>query len=407
MELIDIKSFLRFGYSLNYKNHGDKLSFDQVSKDLYKNCSEEDLIQVGVKKLTQAIQNNFELGKKNVIPLSGGLDSRAILAAMMEFTEAKNIHTYTFGTPGSLDYEIGNKVAKKLGTNHSSFPLTEFKYNMDELLNISKRVDFQTVLFHHPPVSKVDQIFGDGVIWSGFMGDPLAGGHLSKNNFDNLDEEKSSFIKKNTYVKSIELDQTSEDAFFHYIEIPEPRHSDITIQEQLDFYNRQLKFIAPHVLIQGYQYKVPFLDEEWSNFILSVEDHLRFNQYLHKKILVRAFPDAFNYPTKTNRGAKLDAHELTIYWYKVKNKIKNKLSQSVFRIQDPYINYIDFNSAIRDREDLRTIIHENIMDLKSRNIIEFTDFDKIWKNHIDKTANHADALIVLASLEINIKSRRL
>ena len=56
------------------------------------------------------------------------------------------------------------------------------------------------------------------------------------------------------------------------------------------------------------------------------------------------------------------------------------------------------------KPDLRKIIYESIMDLKQRKIVEWIDIDGIWKRHINKKANHADALLVLASLEIYLKA---
>ena len=46
----------------------------------------------------------------------------------------------------------------------------------------------------------------------------------------------------------------------------------------------------------------------------------------------------------------------------------------------------------------------NVMDLKSRNIIDWIDIELILKNHLSNKGDFADALIVLASLEIHLKS---
>ena len=42
--------------------------------------------------------------------------------------------------------------------------------------------------------------------------------------------------------------------------------------------------------------------------------------------------------------------------------------------------------------------------LKKRKIVDWIDIDEIWKRHINKTADHADALLTLASLEIHLKA---
>ena len=43
---------------------------------------------------------------------------------------------------------------------------------------------------------------------------------------------------------------------------------DLTLDEQLDFRDRQMKFVAPHVLMKGFEYELPFLYQPWVDFML-------------------------------------------------------------------------------------------------------------------------------------------
>jgi hypothetical protein len=72
----------------------------------------------------------------------------------------------------------------------------------------------------------------------------------------------------------------------------------------------------------------------------------------------------------------------------------------------PNINYIDFNEKIRTKNDLQQVIRNNLMDLKQRKIIDWIDIEEILNNHLLGKSNNADALIVLASLEIHLKNRK-
>ncbi|MFB4325689.1 asparagine synthase-related protein, partial [Priestia sp. BR_2] len=58
------------------------------------------------------------------IPLSGGLDSRAIVAAIdyLEMNDKIKL-TYTFGKKGSLDYKIAKQVSEILGVEHQLIEL--------------------------------------------------------------------------------------------------------------------------------------------------------------------------------------------------------------------------------------------------------------------------------------------
>jgi len=53
------------------------------------------------------------------------------------------------------------------------------------------------------------------------------------------------------------------------------------------------------------------------------------------------------------------------------------------------------------------VVYESIQDLKKRRIVDWINIDAIWNRHQNRQANHADALTLLASLEINLKAREL
>ena len=394
----NLSSFLKLGYFLDYKNKDISINVSNIDKQKYQDIEEYELIKIGSKLWKESICSNFDTNQKHLVPISGGLDSRAILSALLEHTEAKNIYTYTFGTPNTLDYDVGNYVAKKIGTNHKSFDLRRYNFNQKELENISKRVNFQTILFHHAPVWEVDKRFENCQNWCGFMGDPLSGSKLSKEPSLSLEVAKKQFMRKNTYVSSIDL--TNGLNFEGLVEADLIDKSLLTLDEQLDFQNRQVKYIAPHVLMQGYEYKIPFLYQPWVDFMLSVPNSFRRDQILYKKILLHTFPKEFSYRTKTNYGLPLGASKNTIFIKRVVDKLlrMTKLSSG------KNINYLDFNEKIRTKQDLRKVITSNVIDLKDRDIIEWRNVEEILNNHLTNKGNYADALIVLASLEIHLKN---
>jgi hypothetical protein len=407
MDSININSFLYFGYFLDFTNTNYSFDFSMIDKKRYLNAMEEELIDIGTQKFLKSINNCFVRNNTNiVVPISGGLDSRAILAGLLEFTSASNIKTYTFGTPYTLDYEIGNKIAKEFGTDHMSISFKDYIFSMDELIKTSNRIHNQTVLFHNPPIGILDKYYSNHSIWSGFAGDLLAGSHYNPKVFFSIIEEKNRFIEENRFVKSIELKRIDHTQFYKMINVTKYSSNNLTIKEQIDFENRQLKYIAPHVLIKGFQYQLPFLDKSWVNFILSVDNNYRKNQYLYKKILLNAFPKAFECDSKSNYGFPISKKlsKLRKNIIRIHNKMRRVINQRWNIFVDPYINYMDYNNGIRERKDLYKIVYENINDLKKRDLLPWLDIDKIWSDHISCKKNYADALLVIASLEIHLKA---
>jgi hypothetical protein len=403
MNLTNLNSFLKFGYFLHYKNPLYSADFSGLDKNKYKNISELELIEIGSQLWMQAVEKQFSFNEKHIVPLSGGLDSRAILATLLEFTSAKNITTYTFGIPGSLDYDIGYEIADIIGTNHVQLNLKEYHYSIDKLLDISKRIDHQTLLFLHPDVTELDEKFNDGNIWSGTIIDVYFGRHFHKNKASNWKQAGLNSINENVFVKSMDLTCIDNEEYLSMIEYDDQYHGLLELEYVIDLMNRQLKFIAPHVLMKGFKYKT-MLDNDLIAFAVSLEYKYIEHQYLYKKILSHRFEDIFQFRTKTNYGLPLNSSGLRLNSRKFRYRIQNKINNFLPIFTNPFINYLDFNYEILHNRNLRSIIHDSIMDLYKRKIVEWIDIEKIWKDHVDNKIDHSDALLVLASLEIHMKA---
>ncbi len=399
MDLINLNSFLDFGYFLNYRNNEINIDLMGYDKNRYKACSFDELVKEGIRLWRKAVQAQYSEHEQQVVPLSGGIDSRAILAALLEHTSASNIITYTYGSPGALDYEIGNRVARVTGTRHSKLPLSDYVYNMRDLLDISTRVDQQTLLFLHGPVRAMDSMFGGMNIWSGTIIDVLFGRHAHIQCANEWADAIQNSVKENQYVKSIRLSNVAPSAYSRYIDYDERMRGDLGLEHVIDLMNRQVKFVAPHVLMKGYNYKL-MLDPELVRFALSLDQSLLEDQRLYKEMFRRSYPRLFSLPTKSNRGLSLGAAR----WKIQGKRIRDALSRSLGLHGNLYVNYLDFNKAIRERRDLGDIIKSNVFDLAKRKVIDWISIEDLWKNHISGRNDHADALLVLASLEIHLKT---
>jgi len=403
MDLLNLNSFLKLGYFLKYQNPTISIDISGVNKALYHDWDEDALIQMGIQLFREAIDADFETNRLHAVPLSGGLDSRAILSLLLEFTEARNISTYTFGTPGTFDYDIGNFVAKKAGTQHTAYPMTEYLYTMDELLDLSKRFQHQTILFFHPPVWEIDKRFKDHVIWSGFMGDPTAGSVMPKNPSILLEDAKDHFLNKSPLRSDMLLNCPRTD-LYPLIDWDGFNYNHLSYEEQLNFRNRQLKYIVPQLLYPEYEYKTPFLYPVFFNFMLSLPNKYRKGQFLYKKMFLQHFPCLFLLRTKKNLGLPLTACRFRTKSRAIRIKIQKEINKILPLVVNPSINYLDFDWCLRKRNDLKKIVYDSIVDLKMRKLIDWIDFDTLWNEHMGKKKNNAAALMILASLEIHMKA---
>ena len=348
MNNLHLNSFLRMGYFLDYKNRSYDFDLTEVNKDKYKSADEADLVKIGSHLIKNTIGYYYRENSDICVPLSGGLDSRAILAGLLEYTSAANINTFTFGTPGTLDYDIGCDIAKMFGTKHTVMPLTEHNFTLDELIDTSNSIDNQTVLFSTYPLYQLEQLYSNHVIWSGAFAGTISGNVLMQDASESIEGAKANFINHAyTHVKSVKLTNCDDEELHTLLDISFIDKNQVTYEEQLHMKVAQLKWIAPHLLIKGFEFAAPFINKDWITFMLSIDNKFRFGQQLYKSILMYAFPKAFAYKTKSHYyGLPLNADKALIFAHRGLNKVKkiaNRLmSASTVNFVKPSTNYIDF-----------------------------------------------------------------
>jgi len=388
------------------------------------------LIHEGMDILRRAFRETIAQtspGQTHVLPLSGGLDSRAILGGLLENLESRQIQAVTFGSPGTWDFEIGQQVARAAGVRSATIDLSSREWTWDtaELVRTARQTERPIGVFDTYVNRQVPERFGaTNVYWSGFMGDPLSGSHLLRQDSTTWDQAQRRFAEHNRFSRSIVLTPPGFDS--QQALPPSPVCSvpvrasketpygvttnagGLCYDEQLDFAIRQQCLIRHIVLPQGYGYRTPFLHPQWASFILSVPRRCRQGQYLYKEILKAAYPRLFSLPAKNNLGLPLEVSlwrkQARILSLGVRG-LARRIAPSLCYCLSPGLNYIDFDRSIRRRRDLRAVIGENIRDLKKRGIIDWLDVEDIERRHQRGRGNHADALMLLTSLEINLKAQ--
>lgn len=142
-----------------------------------------------------------KIGSKPIIvPLSGGYDSRCIIAILKELN-AKNIFVYTYGMNDSFEKKIAQKVVQQLDLNWHFIEYTdelldsfftekwkEFSYNNHHFTSLPIEQDFFALLY----LQENKLLPEGGVVLSGYLGDYFAG-HYSK--FENVPDNENDQIE--------------------------------------------------------------------------------------------------------------------------------------------------------------------------------------------------------------------
>lgn len=288
--------------------------------------NEREIVNSAASIWKNSISSRLEGKDKVCIPLSGGLDSRAILAATMEMKSSEDIITFTGGSPGTYDFEIGKMVARKAGVRNISMDHTKEVDFKVEYLNRCKETQACTDFFNNfyssdwDKVSKLSQN-----TFLGFMGGELAGSHInqemiSKNNneFD-ISESALSIILANHRLTDDNtlgnlLSMPAIECNQRLIKIIENGNERNTCKklpnfcDHWDYSHRQFNYINPTLFTQksNFNYLIPFIDNNWVDFTTSISPDMRYNQKWYKAFLIKEYPFLFSLPSKNNRGLPIN-----------------------------------------------------------------------------------------------------
>jgi len=107
--------------------------------------------------------------------LSGGLDSRVLLALMKAEYDVPSLHTFTWGIPGCDEARIANELAAKTGTRHHFFELKR-DYLLRTAENAVRITDGNGNLINlHALATLEEEVQYSKIIYKGFLGDAMMG----------------------------------------------------------------------------------------------------------------------------------------------------------------------------------------------------------------------------------------
>lgn len=397
-----IDDLLFYGYNPGCQNAAlPDVVRESVSSELI-NLERTELIKEGIDAFRAAIDAELKQINQNVfhiVPLSSGLDSRAILAALLEHPEIKRskIRTVSIGTPGTWDYEISQEIAESIGVKNTALNLdaSSFDWSESSIRSYARSLDCPTRMFEGYVNSEISDLFDDDyVIWSGFFGGESAGAHQPDNPSQEWKKACTYFADMNAYAPS--LVNSSFDPIEVLPDEPYLDSNELNYEEQLDFAHRQQCFVRP-LIIQNDTYLTPFMREEWLKYILNIPTRERNNRSMFINIMTKNYPRLFSHPTDSKQGLPPNTGQYRVLAQRIMlftiQKISNLAGQ---KIVHPGTNYVDFDSKLRQECEFRTTVHSLVGSFEERTGYEIST---IWTNH-QQGENNAAELRAIASAEL-------
>jgi len=228
--------------------------------------------------LQNAVKKRVKKGENLGISLSGGLDSRMILAAINQIDDL-SVKCFTFGKRGCLDIEIAKKVSSINKNYHKIFELNENNWMNERLHQIWRSDGMKTLLHLHSPLSneQIKKLFDINI--TGQFGECVKGDWINK--YDKRIDKATALelYKFGKHIKSTDLNDDFYDIF----------HQDPYIID-----TRGRRFIGAFYGVESVsEIRRPLLDNDLMEFLYTLPDIYRKEKKIYEKALLYKYPEYF------------------------------------------------------------------------------------------------------------------
>lgn len=359
-------------------------------KPLTGKINEADVAKELGQLLIDAVERRCHEGERVGLALSGGLDSRSLLAAMPD--RGYPIHAVTFGKAGCDDIRIATMAAKVKGAVHHTTELNSTNWLMPRLAGIWW-TDGQLSLMHMHGIEAretVRDIFQINL--NGFAGDLILGGsYLRDKRF--LD----SWGDRRLFASAMDCDPYLLDNFPVYSSSGKP-----------DFYFlqnrvRRFTFCGTKHLLTFIEQRKPFYDNRLIEFIYSLPDAMRFQSHIYNLMLLKTFPDFYQRIPWQKTGLPISMStpvvEAVKLFRRTRKKILRKLESFGIRYDNP-LGYTDYPNWLR-QEPARSFF-DKILNNPSALYPAYISKEQVCNTltRHQSGENHAEILCQYATFEI-------
>ncbi len=294
-------------------------------------------------------------GRMAVVPLSGGFDSRLIVA-MLKLFNYENVYCFTYGRKNNPEIAVSKNVAEALG-----FKWIYIEYNLeliDGYINNPVFREYYKYSANYTSMFFMQEYFAvkylkehnivplDSVFIPGHSGDFLGGSQLTKfliNDDFKLNDIPGKILqtKFNLVKPTKEFNKLCKKKIQAEVKVLSKENSGYlpySVFEDWDCKEKLSKFNANSANVYsffGYEHRLPFWDTEITEFFKNVPHKYKWNKLLYDSIAKEYF-SKFN----INFNNELQPSLFVIKKQNLKNKIKSIIPAWVkFLFVNKYDNY--------------------------------------------------------------------
>ena len=298
--------------------------------------------------LNKIFEKNKEYNLKNLLDISGGLDSRMICYSAKNLKE-ENVLLDCYAQSGTKDNIISKQIAKELNYDYvfRSIDNAKCMLNIDENILMNNGATIYYGITGGKDMLEMMNPSIYGLEITGLLGDIYDGSMVIDRCNGEPDSDYLKFRYSTTlkYGTDFTVDLDIANKFKNYK------------NELYWFYTRGMIFgMTSYFIRQNFtEVATPFGDKEFLKTYLSIPWEIRVKKHVLREWLIKCYPEASKIPYG-NTGISVNLsikpyHELLRKYNRLKQKIKQKFSKEPINMADVqywYDNNKEFNNYINE-----------------------------------------------------------
>jgi asparagine synthase (glutamine-hydrolysing) len=339
----------------------------------------------------QAVARRFNPNERVGISLSGGLDSRAIFAALNHLYPDYEGYAYTFGIPGCDDITIAEQVAARSEWKHEKFFFDDKNWFEPRIKKIWDTDGMLDMMHMHGSEFLGEVSKHIDVNLNGYAGDAILGGsflvRIPLN--ERIDADNSKIIYK----------------AFHSMGDIQSDFYDIDHVEPNLYMNRMRRFTnygSVNVLTSVSQRK-PFFDNKLMALIFSLPDDYRVDNKLYSAMLQKFFSKLFLDIPWQKTGKPAGVINKASIAFRALNKAR-RIIMNLLNVQNTK-GFTDYPEWIRSPEIAQSLIE--LLNLENAQYTRLTNEnlkEKYLQPHLATRAkNYSNEILRAATVEFYLR----
>ncbi len=358
-------------------------------KQLSGRLDEDEIVDELGNFFVRGLEKRVRPGERIGAELSGGLNSRAIIAALPASLE---FATITFGMERCADRVIAARAAAVRRVPNYQFSLDRRNWLFPRFKGVWLS-DGQLDLLHMHGIEATAlyrKLFD--ICFSGMGGDTIPGGSLIPGE-DALD----SPITTDLVARATGRDP-------HRVHVQD-KYLSLSKFDFFTLHNRLRRFGYSSIMTMSddIQFRLPFFDNKFVQFAYSIPDAFRFQGRIYEKLLLRKFPKLFRNIPRQQSGQPIGTSEtirkIVNFTHRARRKV-SRVSRGFFHEPFhlyPYANYPDWL-----RREPACTVFAALFDNPKAIYPEYLPRSRVemaWTEHL-RGWDHADELCRYATFEI-------